>query len=82
MDGKCLSPYTCKCCGVFKQFDRLNFDGLAGKHQKHQDFVLYGIRLPCNVSNIDIILKPIQWIMRKLTVSRNKVLLDTWSLWL
>ena len=35
-DGHCLSPYTCKRCIVFKQFDGLNFDGLVGKHQKHQ----------------------------------------------
>ena len=28
MDGHCLSPYTCKRCIVFKQFD-----GLAGKCQ-------------------------------------------------
>ena len=28
-DGYCLSPYTCKCCTVFKQFDGLDFDGLA-----------------------------------------------------
>ena len=34
----CLSPYTCKCCTIFKQFGRLNFDGLAGKRQKHQNF--------------------------------------------
>ena len=45
-DGHCLSPYTCKCCIVFKQFDGLNFDGLAGKRQKrqnfpHQNFALY-----------------------------------------
>ena len=42
LDGHCgLSPYTCKRCIVFKQFDQLNFDGLAGKrqkHQKHQNF--------------------------------------------
>ena len=38
MDGHCLSPYTCKCCAVFKQFDGLNFDGPADKHQKHQNF--------------------------------------------
>ena len=38
MDGHCLSPYTCKCCIVFKQFDGLNFDSLAGKHQKCQNF--------------------------------------------
>ena len=37
-DDHCLSQYTCKCCTIFKQFDRLNFDGLAGKHQKHQNF--------------------------------------------
>ena len=33
-DGHCLSPYTFKCYIVFKEFDGLNFDGLAGKHQK------------------------------------------------
>ena len=38
MDGHCLSPYNCKCCIVFKQSDRLNFDGLAGKCQKHKNF--------------------------------------------
>ena len=37
-DGHCLSPYTCKCCIVFKQFNGLNFDGLAGKRQKLQNF--------------------------------------------
>ena len=47
-DGHCLSPYTCKCCIVFKQFDGLNIDSLAGKRQKrqnfpHQSFPLYGI---------------------------------------
>ena len=26
-----------------KQFDGLNIDGLAGKHQKRQNFVLYSI---------------------------------------
>ena len=41
-----LSPYTCKCCIVFKQFDGLNFDGLAEKRQKRQNspcqnFTLY-----------------------------------------
>ena len=39
-DSHCLSPYICKCCIVFKQFDGLNFDGLAGKHQKRQNFPL------------------------------------------
>ena len=29
MEGHYLSPYTCKHCIVFKQFDGLNFDGLA-----------------------------------------------------
>ena len=48
MDGLCLSPYTCKRCIVFKQFDGLNLDGLAGKRQKrqnfpYQNFALYGI---------------------------------------
>ena len=33
-DGHYLSPCTCKCCNVFKVFDGLNFDGLAGKRQK------------------------------------------------
>ena len=42
-DGHCLSPYTCKCCIVFNQFDGINFDSLAGKHQKRQNFVLHGI---------------------------------------
>ena len=37
-DGHCLSPYTCKRCTVFKQFDGLNFDGLAVKSQKRQNF--------------------------------------------
>ena len=39
-DGYCLSPYTCKMLYCFKQLDGLNFDGLAGKHQKHQNFPL------------------------------------------
>ena len=45
MDGHCLSPYTCKHCIVFKQFDGLNFDGLAGKHQNFpcQNFALQGM---------------------------------------
>ena len=30
----CLTPYTCKCCIVFKQCDELNFDGIARKRQK------------------------------------------------
>ena len=47
MDGYRLSPYTCKCCIVFKQFDKLNFDGLVRKHQNCQNFppsnfMLYG----------------------------------------
>ena len=29
-----------------KQFDGLNIDGLAGKHQKRQNFALYGISHP------------------------------------
>ena len=37
-DGHCLSPYTCKHCIVLQQFDVLNFDGPAGKHQKRQTF--------------------------------------------
>ena len=50
MYGYCLSPYTRKRCTVFKQLDGLNFEGLAGKHQKHQisphqNFVLYGSAL-------------------------------------
>ena len=46
MDDHCLLPYTCKGCIVFKQFDGLNFDGLAGKRQKRQNFALYGNRPP------------------------------------
>ena len=38
-NGNCLSPYTCKHCVVFKQFEGLNFDGLAGKHQKRTWFL-------------------------------------------
>ena len=38
MDGHCPSPHTCKHCIVFNQFDGLNFDSLAGKCQKHQNF--------------------------------------------
>ena len=40
MDGHCLSPYTCKRCITVKQFDGLNFDGLAGKCQKRQNSAL------------------------------------------
>ena len=48
MDGPSLSPYTCKRCIVFTQFDGLNLDGLAGKRQERQNlprqnFALYGI---------------------------------------
>ena len=44
-DGYCLSPYTCQRCTVFKQFDELNFDGPAQKHQNspRQNFALYSI---------------------------------------
>ena len=47
MDGHCCSTCTCECSVIFKQFDGLNFDGQAGKHQKrqtfpHQNFTLYG----------------------------------------
>ena len=53
-DGHCLSPYTCKCCIIVKQFDRLNFDGLAGKRQKcqsfpHQKFALYGMLMTVTI---------------------------------
>ena len=55
MAGHSLSPYTCKRCIVFKQFDGLNFDGLAGKHQKRQNFprqnfALYGIFHGINIT--------------------------------
>ena len=30
--------YTCEWCTVLKQFNGLNFDGLARKHQKRQNF--------------------------------------------
>ena len=57
----------CKCCNALKT-DGLNFDGLAGKHQKHQNFphlnfALYGIRMyqlvmgshtSCNGNKINI----------------------------
>ena len=49
MDGHCLSPWTCRCCISFKKIDGLNFDGLAGKHQKRQNFALYNIRSHSNV---------------------------------
>ena len=39
-DGCCLSLCTCKCCSALNTFDRLNFDGLARKYQKHQNFPL------------------------------------------
>ena len=58
-DGHYLSLYICKCC---KQFDALNFDGLAGKHQKRQNFlrqnfVLYGsITIIVTVVHICIVL--------------------------
>ena len=53
-DGHFLSPYTCKCCIVLKQFDRLNFDGLAGKRQKrqnfpHQNFALYSMLMTVTI---------------------------------
>ena len=37
-DGHCLSPCICKYCNGFKNFDRLNFDGLARKRQKCEIF--------------------------------------------
>ena len=42
------SPYTCKHCNAIKNFDMLNFDGLAEnvknvKIKRHQNFALYGI---------------------------------------
>ena len=45
MDGHCLLPWACKCCNALK-FDWFDFDSLAGKHQKrqnfpHQNFALY-----------------------------------------
>ena len=39
-DGHYLSPCTCKHCYVFKIFDGLKFDDLAGKRQKCQNFPL------------------------------------------
>ena len=43
-----LTDGHCNCCIVFEQFDGLNFDCLAGKRQKRQNFppsnfVLYDI---------------------------------------
>ena len=46
MDGHCLLPYTCECCIVFKQFDGLNFDGLA---EKRQNFALYSKLWPSHL---------------------------------
>ena len=51
-DGYCLSPYTCKFCTVFTQFNGLNFDSLAGKGQKcqnfpHQNFPIWLISYQC-----------------------------------
>ena len=45
MNDHYLSPYTRQCSIAFKQFDGLNFDSLADKCQKHQNFVLYGTLL-------------------------------------
>ena len=39
MDGQCLLPNTV----LPSKFDGLNFDGLTGKHQNRQNFLLYGI---------------------------------------
>ena len=36
MDGQCLFPNTVHV--LPQKFDGLNFDGLAGKRQKHQNF--------------------------------------------
>ena len=60
MDGHCLSPCACKCCMVFKQFDELNFDGSAGKHQKCQNspcqnFLLYGTYFSRKLSKLGLI---------------------------
>ena len=38
MDGQCLLPNTV----LPSKFDGLNFDGLAGKRQNRQNFLLYG----------------------------------------
>ena len=38
MDGQCLLPNTV----LPSKFEKLNFDALAGKHQNHQNFLLYG----------------------------------------
>ena len=37
-DGHYLLPCICKRCNVFKIFDGLKFDSLAGKRQKRQNF--------------------------------------------
>ena len=39
-DGQCLLPNTII---LPSKFDRLNFDGLAGKRQNRQNFPLYSI---------------------------------------
>ena len=61
MDGQCLLPNTV----LPQKFDGLNFDGLAGKHQKRQNFPcenfpLYGntwfgeFELPFGISTFKI----------------------------
>ena len=37
-DAQCLLPYISKCCIVFKQFDRLNFDSLTVESIKNIKF--------------------------------------------
>ena len=51
MDGHCLSPYTCKHCIVFKQFDGINSDSLAEKHQKRQNFPCQNLRYTVHRTN-------------------------------
>ena len=42
---------------VFKECDRLNFDSLAGKHQKHQNFSLSKFCAIYTVYNITLIVQ-------------------------
>ena len=69
MDDHCLSLYTCKRCIVFKQFEGLNFDSLAGKCQNFpcQNFALYGIHLkpyrkPTSSNSIYALVKKLQFV--------------------
>ena len=52
INGPCLSPYTCKCYIVFKQFDGLKFDAPAGKRQKFQISPIKILRYMVHANNL------------------------------